>query len=386
MKICLINNLYKPLNKGGAERIVELMVDKFNLLKHEAFVITTKPYFYKQDSNSKLKYINSLYFNLARMPKVLRLFWHFFDTFDVVSAYRVYRILKREKPDLVVTHNLKGLSYLIPFFVKLTGIKNVHILHDIQLLHPSGLLIYGDEKLLNTFFARVYQKICCKLFYFSGTIFSPSRWLLDLHADRGYFLNCKKFVIANPAKVERVLPDKKRSDDSFRFLYIGQLEAHKGVKNLIKTFMRFTRDNKFDCSLTLVGDGSLFNELTGMSKDFKNITFCGKKNNEEIMKLMTDHSCLVVPSLCYENSPTVIYEAASAGLPVLAVRLGGITELVHYLGGVLFSPESSDDLLKKMLFVAQNQSVIHGYAKKAIKKIQLFSLDRYIDNILTKVK
>ena len=28
MKICLINNLYKPYSKGGAERVVEIIVEE----------------------------------------------------------------------------------------------------------------------------------------------------------------------------------------------------------------------------------------------------------------------------------------------------------------------------------------------------------------------
>ena len=33
MKICLINNLYKPFNRGGAEKIVELGNGKLYIIK-----------------------------------------------------------------------------------------------------------------------------------------------------------------------------------------------------------------------------------------------------------------------------------------------------------------------------------------------------------------
>jgi len=46
---------------------------------------------------------------------------------------------------------------------------------------------------------------------------------------------------------------------------------------------------------------------------------------------------LIVPSLCYENTPTVIYEALAHGIPVIVSDQGGMKELVEtYRGGWLF--------------------------------------------------
>ena len=44
---------------------------------------------------------------------------------------------------------------------------------------------------------------------------------------------------------------------------------------------------------------------------------------------MLDADILCVPSLWFENSPLVIYEAFHCGLPVIASRIGGIPELVQ---------------------------------------------------------
>ena len=146
MKICLINNLYKPYNRGGAERIVELIAAGLQGARHEVFLITTKPIGRKQKAESrkqKVYYINALYYNLNKLPKILRLFWHLCDMFDIGSYFKVKAILKKEKPDVVMTHNLKGVGYLIPSVIKNLGIKHIHTLHDIQLLHPSGLMMHG---------------------------------------------------------------------------------------------------------------------------------------------------------------------------------------------------------------------------------------------------
>ena len=84
--------------------------------------------------------------------------------FDVGSYFKVKSILKKEKPDVVMTHNLKGVGYLIPKVIKGMGLKYVHTLHDIQLIHPSGLMIHGREQQINSIFAKLYVSVCRWLF------------------------------------------------------------------------------------------------------------------------------------------------------------------------------------------------------------------------------
>ena len=103
-----------------------------------------------------------------------------------------------------------------------------------------------------------------------------------------------------------------------------------------------------DVELWIAGDGSKYRELRELVGDYARIKLLGRKTKEEVGDLMEKASCLVVPSFCYENSPTVIYEAVSKRLPVLAADIGGIPELVKEVGGELFKTGNSFDLLAKM--------------------------------------
>ena len=63
---------------------------------------------------------------------------------------------------------------------------------------------------------------------------------------------------------------------------------------------------------------------------------------------------LIIPSRWYENSPTVILEAQTFGLPVITTRLGGMQELVqHEKSGLLFELNNAKDLR------AQIQRLLH---------------------------
>ena len=50
-----------------------------------------------------------------------------------------------------------------------------------------------------------------------------------------------------------------------------------------------------------------------------------------------------------ENSPCVIGEALSCGLPVIATRVGGISELVNEQNGILIEPQNTKQLTEAMI-------------------------------------
>ena len=384
MKICLINNLYAPYNKGGAERVLENIVHALKK-EHEVFVVSTKPHNAQRITHNAREIINyqipSLYYNLNKIPAAFRLFWHVWDMLGLISCFRIYGILKKEKPDVVMTHNLKGVSFLIPRLLKILKIKHIHTLHDIQLIHPSGLMFYGKEKKIDGMLAKAYQVVCRFLFDSPKLIISPSNWLLQMHTDRGFFKDSEKKVISNPAPVilERSengaiesprdteilsLRSRMTKDGAMTFLYVGQIERHKGAHILINAFKKLEGDYE----LLIAGSGSKLEELKKNTDDTR-IKFLGSKSKEEVKELMQKADCLVVPSLCYENSPTVIYEAFANNLPVIASDLGGIPELLDK--DFLFKPEENE-LFEKL----------KGFKKAPQKAAKSLGAEEYIKEIL----
>lgn len=354
MKICLINNLYKPYVRGGAERIVEITAEKLAKDGHEVTVVSTRPYFSKKNATmgvTKNIYIPGTYHHLGEVPVIFRLFWHMGDMLDVVNFFKIIFILWKGKFDLVITHNLTGIGFLTPLAIKLLKIKHIHTLHDIQLIYPSGLMLYGEESEINSWLARIYQFLTKLLFDSPQEVIAPSEWLLALHKEKGFF---KKSIltIRQNGSMDKNKPyiAKARVEKPFRFLYVGQVEKHKGVRLLIEAFKKIKRD----CELFVVGSGSILDEIKDIAKNDSRIKILGNKNGEEVQNLMQGADCLVVPSLCYENSPTVIYEAFRNNLPVIASNLGGIPELLNNDQNFLFKPEE-DELKRKMEWIMDSK-------------------------------
>ena len=76
MKIVIINNLYAPWVRGGAERIAEKTAEGLAKAGHEVFIITTAPTGSHAD---KIIYLPSLFYNLEKYPLATRFFWHLWD-------------------------------------------------------------------------------------------------------------------------------------------------------------------------------------------------------------------------------------------------------------------------------------------------------------------
>jgi glycosyltransferase involved in cell wall biosynthesis len=406
MKICLINNLYPPYARGGAERIAEITAQEAIKAEHEVIIISSRPRFRTKilatAADGIKKYlVPSLFYDLNKIPLPFRLFWHGWDMFDIFTARKIKNILEKEKVDLVITHNLKGLSYLTPWFmvkefnfptiqkafgfsIKKTGIKHIHILHDIQLIHPSGLLIYGKEKKINSFLAKIYFSICKKLFGSPDLVVAPSAWLLKMYEDRGFFPGSKKMVLPNPTAVildpQNIDAINRVPTKEFRFLYIGQLEIHKGIFLLVKSFLELLKKYP-TCKLDIVGDGSKIEEIEKLIGQNSRIEILGRKKMQEIFDLMKNSSCVIVPSLCYENSPTVIYEAIEVGLPVIASNIGGTPELLANNKKLLFLPEEKC-LLEKMEWAINYEEELKKEMIGVVAKTKRVGASEYLKIIL----
>lgn len=382
MKICIINNLIRPFG-SGTERVVEMIVNGLVNRGEDVFVITTKPY--KQDlpevKNVKifgLSGFSATYYKLNSIPKFLRIFWHLINIFNFSNYLKIKNIIKQEKPDLVITNNLMGVGFLTPLAIKKNKIKHCHILHDIQLLHPTGLIIYGKEKIVDSIFAKTYQAINRFLFLKPDLVISPSAWLMKEYLDKGFFIKSHGVVLPNPIIQSNPIKEVVQTNRNDKFICVGQVEPHKGVVFAIEAFMA----SKTNLKLSIIGAGSQIELIKKLAVNNANIEILGAVRHEEIDKLMGSGRALILPSLCYENSPTSIYEAFGAGLPVIAADIGGVSELINGGCGILFEPGSKDDLMEKIDWLINNPLEVGEMTKRAKEKINNYEINTYLDVLL----
>jgi len=352
MKIALANNLYYPYNRGGAETVIRQMIADLKSQGHDIFLITTKPRKglalpEEATANKELKiyYFPSYYYNLATLPSFIKVFWHLANIFSWRKTAAIKKILIKEKPELIITHNLMGLGFLLPQAIKKLNIRHEHYLHDIQLLYPTGLMMFGKEKIIDGLSAKIYQLFTRAFWESPAKVISPSLWLLEQHRQRGFFKDSQTEIKTLTALKSATIANKNQPAKNF--LFVGQIEEHKGIMFLLAAF-KSALQIRPEIKLTIIGDGALLTSAQKIVAGDKQIEFRGRLFGDKVKEIMAENDFLIVPSLCYENAPMTIYEAHAAGLKVLAANIGGIPEIISSYDK-LFKPGDTADLKNKIL-------------------------------------
>ncbi len=387
MKICLINNLFTPDKKGGVETIVEIIAQGLRKQGHNVFVVCAGQEQNKttEEEQNKIKVYRigwHKYFafqNIEQQNIFFRLLYRIYQLNNNYSARVIRAILKREKPNLILSHNTLALGYNIIREINKSNIKHINTIHDVQLIIPSGKLeanrsITKLEKIYGFFTRNIYKH--CKY------IVSPSQALLDFYTSRGFFANAKTEIISNPVlPLKPISNNKKNNSSKLNLLYLGQLEYHKGIMNLLKAFRLLNHDKFF---LTVAGRGSLTRKIKNYENILSNFKFFGEYNSKQRAELLNKHDLIILPSLCFENSPMVILEAWQAGVPVLASNFGGIVELIETKKtGWLFNSQNIKSLKDKLQEIEKNREQLKQMSKNCLKKVKEFTLEKYLDKLLS---
>ena len=102
-----------------------------------------------------------------------------------------------------------------------------------------------------------------------------------------------------------------------------------------------------------------------------------------MLPILSRMDVLLVPSLCYENSPTVIYELLALGVPVLAADIGGVAELIREgKNGWTYPAGDFKVLNQKILSIYQQKEKLAHLVANCQASVADYTLDKYIAKIL----
>jgi glycosyltransferase involved in cell wall biosynthesis len=125
-------------------------------------------------------------------------------------------------------------------------------------------------------------------------------------------------------------------------IFLGRLTHEKGVFDLFKAVSKLTADHPgLVVRLGGEGDRSAVDEALQNLNIVQHIKLEGWVDGDKKAQLLTSGGIFVLPSYV-EGLPMGILEAMSAGLPVVATRVGGVPDIVeHDVNGLLV--EAGDD-------------------------------------------
>lgn len=388
MKICFISNLYPPNVLGGAEIIVEKMALSIQDYGHKSIIITTSPDEDRhtiQRDNTTIYQLNTtkLYptYKQTEAQGIKKPLWHVLDLWNSSTLNAIKEILIDEKVDIIHINNYKGLSLSCFKAGKDLNIPVIYESHDFSLICPRANLINGKNTLCESrnFICNEYVKQQRRLLNDNvDVLISPSQFMIDKFHENDFFNHT--YCVKIPLGVEYESRKTIKTYDSFDITYIGSLGKHKGVDTLIKAFKEIEGDN---LKLHIIGKGYDEEEFKGLSEDDERIVFHGFVDNRDIMDYYQMTNILVIPSICYDNSPLVIYESFSTGTPVIGSDIGGIPELVKDgYNGLLFEAGNTESLKEKLVKVINDKELLKTFEENSYESLPKNSMDEMVNKII----
>jgi glycosyltransferase involved in cell wall biosynthesis len=123
-------------------------------------------------------------------------------------------------------------------------------------------------------------------------------------------------------------------------LFVGRLSPEKGIQMLARAAARHQ-----GAAIEVIGTGPLRSSLETVG----NLHLLGWLNQEAVYSKMREASYLMLPSIWYESFPWRWWKPFANGLPVVASRLGSMSEFVRDgETGLLFEAGNADDLAEKL--------------------------------------
>lgn len=381
LNILYTNSSYHPHIGGGAEVMLRAMAEGMLARGHTVSALVSADADGLDDVGGvqvhRLKQRNVYWsFPKEAHPAWQRLMWHGIDSNNLLMAGPIREVMRRVKPDVIVSNNLSGLSVTVWAQARKLGIPVVHVMHDYYLICPSVTMFKQG---------RICEQACasCKVFRFPhaalsnsvAAVLSVSQSILNTHLKAGLFKESKlKRVIYNARDLPEPAPRAPLAEQNrpLVFGFIGALTEVKGVQPLIEAF---TLAAKSAPGITLLIGGT---GEPGYEAQLKTLAppdvvrFLGKV---DAMQFFQQIDVCIAPSQWNDPLPGVVYESISQGVPVIGGRRGGIPEIIQDgVNGSLFEPEDRQALVDAIVHAAT-----HPQAVQAMQAQSRASVAHFVD-------
>lgn len=279
---------------------------------------------------------------------------------DLKSLWRMWRVMRRERPDMV--HSMTPKAGLISMMAGwLTGVP--------VRVHTFTGLVWPTAKGFKRRVLMATDWLTCAC----ATHIIP-----EGEGVKSDLLN--HHITHKPIKVlgygnvkgidlNRYNPDEfdTRQHNGFTFVFVGRIVRDKGINELVKAFDRLHQEHE-DVRLVLIGpreddlDPVLPETLARINRG-DGIEAIGRQS--DVRPFYAQADALVFPSY-REGFPNVVIEAGAMGLPSIVTDINGSREIIiNGQNGVIVPSQDEQALYKAMKHFVENPDEIKALAANA---------------------
>lgn len=388
MRVLMLAQFYPPFI-GGEERHVRNLAIELAARGHAVSVATL---WHQGDAAREMDQGVRIHRIRGTMQRATLLFSEkgrrFAPPFPDPETMRVlHRIIKQERPDIVHAHN-----WLVHSFTPIKSwsrAKLVVTLHDYSLLCAQKRLTYQNSVCAGPAFTKCLR--CATAFYGAakGPLTTLANWSWGKVERQAVdmFLPVSQAVAEGTRMAEyrvpyRVIPNfvpdnvsELRNDADALLthlpagdflLFVGDVRRDKGVEVLLRAYAR----TGSQVPLVLIGRPG-----NDISLDFPpNVLALQGWPHEAVMSAWGRCTIALAPSIWPDPCPTVAMEAMSMGRPVIASRIGGLSDIVaDGETGLLVPPGDSvalSEAIQTLLADPARRSSMGAQAKQRVAEFK----------------
>lgn len=383
-RVCVVSALYHP-NLGGLGRQAVLLTERLRKEGVELFVVSRQ---------------------MAGMPQA--------DFSPDVEVIRVPCLFPRIHvfEEVSFRHILLSLSYSLGIAATLVGRRSRY---DVVHFHGASIPLFVSLPFLKMMGKKVVAKVAAaKLgteagalagrYWFIGDLLARMMRRVDafiaisdeirdgllrdgVPAERIHRISnfVEPGVFYPPAPGEKVrLKAAFGYEGRTLVLFAGRLVPRKGVEYLLRAWKAVVSGFP-EARLLILGDGPLQEELEKCATDLGisgSARFAGRVDN--VPEYLRAADVFVLPSL-QEGLPNSLLEAMACGLPVVATKIGGTSDVARDGGNAVLVPPANESGLAvgltHLLRTPEARVALGRGAEDSVRR--LFSLDatweRYVD-------
>jgi glycosyltransferase involved in cell wall biosynthesis len=308
----------------------------------------------------------------------------FFSTTWSGASYRDIELLvRKEKPDVAHVRNIQPLvSPSVYWALDRARVPIVQTLDNFRLFCPASTFLRDGricEECRDYSLLRSVRYACFRHSRIQSLAVAQSLWLhrllgtwsrrITLYIALTEFGRSKFVQSGLPSERIEVKPHFLENPPAAEWdhdgyaLFVGRLSPEKGVLTLLRAWGGLPH-----IPLRIVGDGPLRIEIESRLKrdGMENVVMLGERPLEECLRLMRRSRFIVFPSEWFEGLPRVIVEAYACGKPVVASRLGAMSEvIVDGRTGLHFRAGDPEDLAEKVRWLIDHDGATKQMGREA---------------------
>lgn len=297
---------------------------------------------------------------------------------------RLWRLLRRLRPDIVHTRNLAAMDSVLSAFA--AGVPcRIHSEHGWDVYD-----LYGKNWKYNLI------RRACRPFinHYIALSRDIERWLattVKVSPDKlSQIYNGVDTELFHPRGRSREMTSISEYFDSNSIVIgtVGRLAEVKDQLTLVRAFARLIEDTpcfRDRVRLALVGDGPMKQEVRSLveSTGLQDLTWMpGPRDN--VNEILRSFDIFVLPSM-NEGISNTILEAMATGLPVIATDVGGNPELVKCGKTGLLVPASDPEAMANAIKdYLDDPHMMRSHGRAARERVETsFSLETMVDRYMS---